>query len=213
MTNWKEEIRGYYNQQVEQSRQEQLRTQIADEQQRIEGERLHLEHYRTVVLPEFEILDQLNVSTSLLEIRDQIWRCGEVHRNPTQKLQPPYESHATYTLESLPYYTMSSDVDNYNIYKYTKYIKVSTNLQKITLSTNMGQFPSPEIELATNGYQARKEWLRQQLIIGCTFKRPSLEPNIDDRIRKYWYTMKQLYEEYPETRPPRTFLDKLLGLL
>lgn len=213
MTNWKEEIRGYYNQQVEQSRQEQLRTQIADEQQRIEGEKLHLERYRTVILPEFEILDQLDVSTSLQEIRDQIWRCGQVFRSPTKKPSYPQECHATYIL-GMSIYRMSENItDDYNIYKYDRSIKISTDSKKITISSSMGKFPSPEIELATNGYQARKEWLKRQLITACTFDRSEFYEVIDHRILKYSDTRKALYEEYPETRPQRTFLDKLLGLL
>lgn len=200
MTNWEREVQSYNSQRAEQCRQEQLTARMTAEQQHTEKERLHLERYETIILPEFKILDQLGVCTSLQEIRDQIWGCGQVIKEPTKDPETSHEHNATYILESPPFYRSGDGEQVGTFYKYTRHIKVSTDAREIIIESDMGKFPNPKIELRTSDHQSRKMWLKQQLTIGCTFDQSKFRHPIESWVLRERYALEWLHDQYPETK-------------
>ena len=200
MTNWEREVQSYNSQRAEQRRQEQLTARMTAEQQRSEARSRHLRRYTEEVLPQFEILDQLDVCTSLQEIRDQIWGCGQVIKEPTKDPETSHEHNATYILKSPPFYRSGDGEQAGFFYKYTQYIEVSTDAREIIIESNMGKFPKPKIELRTSDHQSRKMWLKQQLTIGCTFDQSKFRHPIESWVLRERYALEWLHDQYPETK-------------
>lgn len=86
MTNWEAEANRLKsqqqfeaNQKIETEKQAKLKT-ILSEEKRLQNEIEN--NYKTFILPGFEILDSFNIKETLTEIRDQVWKVGEVFKRP-----------------------------------------------------------------------------------------------------------------------------------
>jgi len=78
MTNWEKEVTNHQNNLAEQVRQEKLL-----EEQRIQKENQLFQEQN--VIPGFKLLDKLEIPQKLEEIRDQIWKNGELISHVTKE--------------------------------------------------------------------------------------------------------------------------------
>lgn len=191
MTNWESEIKFY---QLQQSQKEQ--DARSEESRKLQEDRIRQEKergemmtsmridYDSRIVPEFELLDKFFIRENLLEIKNQIWKIGEVSKNPLdfndyfQKKGKPKIFHkdycANYTLavitigycpkssiwapyEGTTYYPEKIDISSESL-------SVSTDLTNIYINGKPGEITIP----LTQDIEETKEIIHQTLIKDLT---------------------------------------------
>lgn len=180
MTNWESERINFLQQQAENDRNEKD-AQLLSKQTKEREVIIKLEErYRSEILPGFELLDKLGIPTTLQEIRDQVWKIGEIEKSPKDfeefkkntHLKPQYKLH-THTISYIPPQSYCDDKGNPDstdekAFDTRPYLIISTDCLSIFIARDYAE-KSILIPLAEN--EEDKDKLHQILLEDCSKRR------------------------------------------
>lgn len=225
MTNWREEVNS-----LRANSEREISNRAVLEQQKEQEQKASIEleksrYYREVIIPGFEVLDRFRISETLTEVRDQIWKAGEIIKSPKsiEQFSWPVNSsnqHPQYSLKSPTY--LKADFNNmsnysepsfYSIRKYSDELVIGTNNTHLYIG-NLGVF-GKNISLNEND-ETILAWLKQQIVLDSSI-RPDYSKIVDPTIFDHPKELEEFYRNNPGLRPqqpkpsPRSFFDKLFG--
>lgn len=131
--------------------------------------------YENIILPGFKILDSFHIKEALTEIRDQIWKVGEILKRPNNFKE--YELRSGY---SALYY------DN-PTYGFTRYVKV--DYERAYDSNDVLPLVSSKLKIGQIEYERKRSKIAKYVLIGpetLHYVAEGSSPNDGSGDRSFW---------------------------